>query len=196
VYSGSPVTVLLVPSVQKTNLTGSWQYAGCITDSSTGNRTFPYQIILPNNNTANNCLSQCQKFGFPAGGMEYADECYCGDPSDLTTVGATFQPDSACAMPCSGNGSTICGGPNLISYYTWNGTEPLEVWNYPSGINAGAYEFLIGGVVIPLMTTQNINGKVTFLEKFGTGMFACFIKYSSILTNGFRCTEYDGSIRT
>jgi hypothetical protein len=55
-----------------------------------------------------------------------------------------------------------------MSYYAWTGA-PLYEWSRPIGNDAGAYEFLIGGVVIPLVTSQTIKGKVTFLEKFGTG---------------------------
>jgi hypothetical protein len=32
---------------------------------------------------------------------------------------------------------------------------------------AGEYSLLISGVVVPLMTAQNINGKVIFVEKSG-----------------------------
>ena len=42
-------------------------------------------------------------------------------------------------------------------------------WNYPTGPAAGEYSQFIGGVVIPLITQQAINGKVVFVEKFGTG---------------------------
>jgi hypothetical protein len=91
----------------------------------------------------------------------------CGDvsgiPADVQLV-----PDSQCNMPCTGDPTSICGAWSLVSYYSWTGT-PLQQWSYPTGSNAGRYEFLIGGVVVPLMTTLNINGKVTFLEKFGTG---------------------------
>jgi hypothetical protein len=45
----------------------------------------------------------------------------------------------------------------------------LADWSYPQGNAAGSYEFLIGGVVIPLITQQAINGKVVFTEKKGTG---------------------------
>lgn len=44
-------------------------------------RVFPYQVIFPYNNTAQNCLTQCSTFGYPAAGMENGDECcvffYC-----------------------------------------------------------------------------------------------------------------------
>lgn len=40
------------------------------------NRTFPYQIINTNNNTATACLTQCAAFGYPAAGMEFGDEVH------------------------------------------------------------------------------------------------------------------------
>lgn len=42
-------------------------------------------------------------------------------------------------------------------------------WSFPSGNAAGKYSLLIGGVVVPLITSQAITGKVTFVEKSGTG---------------------------
>ena len=90
----------------------------------------------------------------------------CGDPGDVTTSLAA--PETDCNIPCSANVSTICGGGSRLSWYRWTGT-PLQTWNYPQGNDAGAYELLIGGVCIPLMTQPGINGKVTFVEKFGTG---------------------------
>ncbi|KAF2192285.1 copper radical oxidase [Zopfia rhizophila CBS 207.26] len=167
VYSNATLQVFPVPAVQKTNLTGSWTYAGCLRDDAQ-TRALPYQIILKNNNTANNCISQCSAFGYNAGGMEYGIECYCGDTSDVANVGATFVSESECQFACSGNITTICGGGRRLSYYTWTGT-PLTQWNYASGNAAGAYQFLIGGVIIPLVTQPARNGKVTFLEKYGTG---------------------------
>lgn len=55
-----------------------------------------------------------------------------------------------------------------MSLYNWTGPN-LAKWNYASGNAAGAYQFLIGGVVVPLITHAARNGKVTFLEKAGTG---------------------------
>ena len=39
------------------------------------NHVFPYRVILANNNSAPNCLSQCLAFGYPAAGLEYGQEC-------------------------------------------------------------------------------------------------------------------------
>ena len=100
--------------------------------------------------------------------MEYGNECYCGDASDLVAAGATNASESDCNMACSGDPTAVCGAGNRISYYTWNGT-PLTNWHYPTGDNAGEYQFLIGGVTIPLITSVATNGKITFVEKWGTG---------------------------
>jgi Glyoxal oxidase N-terminus/WSC domain len=167
VYANSTLPVFRTPAVQKTNLPGNWTYQGCLYDLDVP-RSLKYQLILDKNNTAENCLSQCSKFGYGAGGMEYGRECWCGDEATVKALNRQLFPDSDCNMPCTGNKTTICGAGNRISYYTWAGT-PLNSWDFPTGGAAGEYKFLIGGVVIPLITTLAINGKVTFVEKFGTG---------------------------
>jgi len=40
-----------------------------------GNRVFPYEIQLPLNNTAEDCLNLCAEYGYGAGGMEYSVQC-------------------------------------------------------------------------------------------------------------------------
>jgi hypothetical protein len=67
-------------------------------------------------------------------------------------------------MTCTGNDSYTCGGPDRIQYYTWTG-EPLNSWTFETGNNAGEYRFLIGGVIIPLISTVAVTGKIAFLEK-------------------------------
>lgn len=68
--NNTELTVYPVPTQQKTNLTGSWQYSGCLQDNAV-TRVLPYQIILSTNNSANNCISQCSDFGYNAGGLEF-----------------------------------------------------------------------------------------------------------------------------
>lgn len=53
----------------------------------------------------------------------------------------------------------------------WNSLpeEALYEWKFPTGLAAGQYQFYVPGVVVPLMTALGVNGKITFLEKFGTG---------------------------
>ncbi|KAF2007335.1 copper radical oxidase [Amniculicola lignicola CBS 123094] len=170
VYSNlTDITVYPVPTVQTTDLPGSWKYAGCLTDDAPNQRALPWQIILTDNNTAPNCIAQCSAYGYASGGLEYGNECYCGDQSDVDALGLTYVSENECQFACSGNVTTICGGARRLSYYTWQG-PPLTSWNYASDDAAGLYQFLIGGVVVPLVTQMAVNGKVTFLEKSGTGI--------------------------
>ncbi|KAB8295124.1 hypothetical protein EYC80_007056 [Monilinia laxa] len=167
VYSFGSVKIAPPASVQKRDLPGDWNYHGCLEDNIGGSRTFPYQIISANN-TATNCLSQCQTFGYNAAGLEYGSQCFCGDLENIKTTGASLISESNCQVVCSGNSTAICGGDSLLYYYSWDGPA-LYNWSFPSGTDAGEYSLLIGGVCIPLMISQMITGKVTFVEKFGTG---------------------------
>ncbi|KAH9958446.1 copper radical oxidase [Russula dissimulans] len=161
VYSSTgSVTALAVPTVQKTNLPGKWQYSRCLAEPGAV-RVFPYQIIFLNNNTAQNCLSQCSTFGYPAAGMELGDECWCGDVADITNYGGTTAAATDCSMPCSGDPLHLCGGAERLQLYLWNGV--LNTWNTPAII--GQYQYLVPGLVPPLLATLGINGKVSFLEK-------------------------------
>ncbi|KAI0033597.1 hypothetical protein K488DRAFT_84794 [Vararia minispora EC-137] len=173
------VTALPVPVTQNTSLPGQFKYTGCLAEPG-ANRVFPYQIILTNNNTAENCLTQCSTFGYPAAGMEFGDECWCGDISDIAANGGTVAPETDCSFPCSGDPIHLCGGAERLSLYEWQGN--LSVWNTPS--NIGRYEYLIPGLVPPLTATVGKNGKVNFLEKFGT----------SELTNSTGAYELDLSL--
>lgn len=151
---------------------GSWKYAGCAEDNVQDKRTFPWQLIIQDM-TPDRCVDACREFGYAAAGIEYGVECYCGDAENMVTRGARFVEDESgeCSMACPGNGTSICGGPARLTTYFWDGDEPLYGWDFPAAgaAAAGRYEFLVGGVVIPLMTSQAVNGKVTFLEKWGTG---------------------------
>lgn len=110
-----------------------------------------------------NAVSHPPIFNYPSNGSQV-----CGDVANIATVGAKLVSDSECNVPCSGNASALCGAGNLLSYYAWTGT-PLYTWHFPKGDAAGQYSLLIGGVCIPLVTSQMVTGKVTFVEKYGTG---------------------------
>jgi hypothetical protein len=168
VYHTGNLTVYQSPTTQTTNLPGSWTYQGCYTESQTGTRALKWQVILANNNSATSCLSLCSSFGYMAGGMEYGRECYCGDDPARIATGSVKTTESDCSITCTGDPTHICGGGARLSYYTWTGI-PLYIWHKPIGPSMGSYEFLVGGVVVPLITTVGINNKIVFLEKSGTG---------------------------
>ncbi|KAH9946755.1 hypothetical protein B0H21DRAFT_388973 [Amylocystis lapponica] len=160
------VTAYPVPTVLNTSLPGQWQYYGCLQEPG-ADRTLTYQNIWTDNNTVEACLNQCALYGYPVAGLEYGDECWCGDKSNVTDNSPGLGTASSCSMSCSGDPYHLCGGPERLTLYEWNGN--IDVWATPE--NIGYYEFLIGGIVVPLVATIGINGKVSFVEKFGTSEF-------------------------
>jgi hypothetical protein len=69
------LTVIPPPKQNLSPGNGNWRYMGCVIDNANQVRVFQSQIILTTNNTADTCLGQCAKYGYPAGGMEYGQEC-------------------------------------------------------------------------------------------------------------------------
>ncbi|KAF7193724.1 WSC domain-containing protein [Pseudocercospora fuligena] len=171
VYSNSTLTNYTSPGFLTDNLPGNWSFAGCLEDNVNNQRSLPYQMEFKDNSNLK-CMKLCQEFGYTAAGTEYGEQCFCGDPQNYIDAGVKMLANSSCNMRCANdtagsNGGEICGGQNAISLYTWTDNPPNQ-WTFATGNAAGAYEFLIGGVTIPLVTAPARNGKVTFVEKFGT----------------------------
>lgn len=166
IYATGTLTILQPAASQDEDLPGSWVYKGCLMDDG-DNRSLSMQSNYKDSNEAAVCLKACSDFGYNAGGMEYGEECWCGDRSEPVAAGADFMPEADCANPCPGNPQYMCGAGNRLSYYEWEGT-PLNTYGYPSGNAAGEFVLLGNAPVIALITTQGTNGKVTFVEKAGT----------------------------
>lgn len=162
--SSSNFSTYAPPSAKNTSLPTGWSYQGCLQDVQT--RTLPYELQMPTNLTVEYCLNLCGQFGYSAAGVEYGIQCFCGDDTDRINAGAQWLSASSCNMECTGSPTELCGGGNALNYYT---QPPTQNWGQGVGNSAGSYQFLIGGVVIPLLTAANHNGKVAFVEKHGTG---------------------------
>ncbi|KAI1381716.1 putative glyoxal oxidase [Hypoxylon crocopeplum] len=193
IYSKGTPQSFKAPTPAKEVLNGSWTYQGCWEDNVNDKRTLFWALMFPGTMTPEQCLEKCSSFGYAAAGLEYGDECYCGDPIDVDASGATERPESECNVACAGDASAICGGGARLSLYYWTGPEPLYVFGYPQGNDAGTYSNLVGGVVTPLMTMQSITGKVTFLEKWGTGAANSTGAYELDLT---QLDDFDAAWRT
>jgi hypothetical protein len=164
--SQTPVKVIPVPKpVQNVS---DWTYQGCITEGPNGAKVFPWKLANSTGNSPEWCLGKCQEYGYMAAGMEYGEECYCGDLEGIQQQGSVQVAESECSTPCPGDPTAICGQGNRLTWYKWTG-DPLYVWQYPQGTAAGQYKFLVGGPIIPLIAQPGINGKITLLEKHGTG---------------------------
>lgn len=165
VYATRDIEVIGPAAPQKEDLPGLWEYKGCLKDRDP--KVLPEKIVYAGTNTGNKCLKACSDYGYNAAGMEYGEECYCGDKSNPPDAGAEFVDEAECSTPCPGNAEYFCGAGNRLSYYEWTGA-PIQNYGYPSGDAAGEYVLLGSAPVIALITTQGRNGKVTFVEKSGT----------------------------
>ncbi|KAJ7591598.1 hypothetical protein C8J56DRAFT_1137522 [Mycena floridula] len=95
-------------------LPGTWKYAGCYVDNAFG-RDFEVSEGGSPQNTVESCVATCDAANFTVAGMEFADECYCGN---RLVNGATLGDETTCSMGCAGNASEACGGPNRLSVYS------------------------------------------------------------------------------
>ncbi|OCK83019.1 WSC-domain-containing protein [Lepidopterella palustris CBS 459.81] len=117
------------PNAADIAVSSDYSSLGCYTEGSNGRSLAYSQNDGQLNNTLMTtelCLDQCGSLGYPFAGTEYSDECYCGVVLGNGTVSA---PATDCNMPCSGNSSETCGGPNRLNLYvakTLESTDPCE----------------------------------------------------------------------
>jgi hypothetical protein len=77
-----------------------WAYKGCYVDGVNGrilNIQNPDSATL----TIESCVQTCVGLGYTVAGMEYSQQCFCGNY--LVNGGALASADTECSMPCSGN---------------------------------------------------------------------------------------------
>ena len=66
--------------------------------------------------TVEKCASFCSGKGYTLAGLEYSGECYCGN--ELSNGASLDKTSDQCNMKCSGDASTVCGGPDAISLFS------------------------------------------------------------------------------
>ncbi|EJT99506.1 WSC-domain-containing protein [Dacryopinax primogenitus] len=95
-----------------------WTNLGCRVDSPSRALTGTSQI--GGSNSVESCETFCAQGGYVYAGVEYGDECYCGNELDNGAGGQTAESD--CNMPCSGNNGETCGGSYRLNLYSRTGT--------------------------------------------------------------------------
>ncbi|KAF8154337.1 hypothetical protein K438DRAFT_1777969 [Mycena galopus ATCC 62051] len=109
-----------------------WKSIGCQGDSTSG-RALHHLVASPNM-TVESCLDTCVAGGFILGGVEFGEECYCGNAL-LYVYGTSGE----CDMPCAGNASEFCGGPDALNLYQFADTP----------FTTGPPSFVFSEVLIP-----------------------------------------------
>lgn len=79
------------------------------------------------------CLDACQAAGYSLAGVEYSQECYCGDAFQFGGAPAT----DGCTMACKGNSAELCGGSNRLNAYTFAGSVTTPPAGNTGGGNTG-----------------------------------------------------------
>jgi len=98
-----------VPSV------GDWTFQSCYTDSTSA-RTLERRVNAQGENVnAQSCTTDCQNQGFTLAGLEYGQECWCGN-----TIQNGAQPGAGCTMACVQTPSQTCGGPDALTLYSYS----------------------------------------------------------------------------
>lgn len=95
--------------------------AGCYAEPADGSRALDGPVIANAKMTADACAYICGLSNYLFYGLEYSDECWCGDN---VSPNASAVSTSECSMPCAGDSSETCGGPLLLNLY--NGTRVFE----------------------------------------------------------------------
>lgn len=90
-------------------------YVGCYKDTS--DHVMTHEFTSPTM-TPVKCVRRCQSKGLKYAGVEWANECYCGNHYDR------YGNSSSCNLPCIGDSNKICGGPWALSVYN---TDPAIV---------------------------------------------------------------------
>ncbi|CCA66988.1 related to glyoxal oxidase precursor [Serendipita indica DSM 11827] len=102
-----------------------WLSAGCFEDSINA-RVLPnqrYPAGGPSAMTVELCVDACRADGFSVAGLEWAQECWCGD--DIPSNGA-----QSCDMACKGNPNEHCGGGNRINVYQYSNIATYNDWTF------------------------------------------------------------------
>ncbi|KAG8798005.1 hypothetical protein FRC17_007582 [Serendipita sp. 399] len=68
---------------------GDWTGQGCFTDYLE-NRILPDRFYVPGGMTIEKCIEACSSNGYSYAGVEFANECYCGNGIAPWTFGAAI----------------------------------------------------------------------------------------------------------
>ncbi|KAI9826427.1 MAG: hypothetical protein M1826_006636 [Phylliscum demangeonii] len=114
---GAPTTIGK-PEAFYSDLTASkgWEYLGCGSDIAFTARTLPDAATAGPDMTVEKCVDFCVGKGYSYAGLEFADECYCGNSLAANRAPQPGLPGN-CMMKCAGNSAEYCGGPQRISLY-------------------------------------------------------------------------------
>jgi hypothetical protein len=106
---------------QTIQVAGNYDYIGCYSEATNGRALTGKIATAPSSGfTIELCMAACQ--GYTYFGMEYSNECYCGNTINAGSVMQTNSTPSVngCNMFCTGNQLEYCGGELRFGRYRMN----------------------------------------------------------------------------
>jgi hypothetical protein len=107
---------------------GTWVFDGCFTDAVGSNpRTLLERFIIPGfpdggGVTIESCTTECAAVGFNISGLEFGQECWCGDEFALPAANITA-PLTDCSRACEADTTELCGAASRLSVYLNTGVN-------------------------------------------------------------------------
>ncbi|KAK3079653.1 hypothetical protein LTS18_004221 [Coniosporium uncinatum] len=87
------------------NGTALYEYVGCFLENNPSRQLATNIYTDTKNNTIDRCTSACYKAGWTFAGVQYSQECWCGDAIPLEK-----DNEYDCSYVCTGNANQTCGG--------------------------------------------------------------------------------------
>ncbi|KAK4228208.1 putative fungistatic metabolite [Podospora fimiseda] len=130
-----------VPSPTAKSPVGGYVFVNCRTEG-TGVRALGGAAFADDNMTLELCASNCA--GWDQWGVEYGQECYCGNSVHSSSSEA---PLTDCNMVCAGDASEYCGAGNRLNVYSTTATRSTSATPTPTGTlgrkaTVGPYEYV------------------------------------------------------
>lgn len=135
---------------------------GCLEDNGSLRILSGMKITFVQTNTPKLCLNVCLQSGFKYAGVQFGNECYCGNRLPPATP---EKPESECSMTCPGDRFQMCGGDWRMLVYSTGGTansfKPVvQVLNARPPVETAT-------TTKPTTTTTNTKKPTTTTQKMG-----------------------------
>ncbi|KAJ9124508.1 hypothetical protein QFC24_003299 [Naganishia onofrii] len=100
-----------------------WYSLGCAVDED--GRVLGDYYVAQKDMTIDLCLDICEGKGYKYAGLEYGEECMCGN---TLKTGVTYDNNNqwACNMPCAGDATELCGSGWRLDLYEFASSGDVE----------------------------------------------------------------------
>lgn len=99
--------------------------------------------------TIESCVNFCDGHGFNYAGLEWYQECYCGN---VIINGGAETTGTDCSFPCTGDHNEVCGAGNRLSMYSSGLAAPSPPEIVPS---VGSWQSLGCYMSVLLLSTSS-----------------------------------------